>query len=214
MARLFLSAFQECSCHPPECLWNFPAIQAARKPSQHFGSISHDDDVIIRCRVGQLFIADAAAKWVAECLISSSALQTGKLPVCVCNLLVCEHSTVTDYAEKTHFTYSNNTTATWLWAPQTWATGYTSWHTFGNRVFVMSQRATTPLPGQVRLFHLDFWQAGAVHGDAKGLSSAIISEVCTSVDFVMSQRATAARQEILAKRSYPLMHLRQQRETY
>lgn len=85
MARLFISAFQERSCHHPVSV-KLSCTAGSEAASQHSGNISHDGDVIICGPVGQLFIAevgDMAAEWVAECLISSSALQTGKLPVCV-----------------------------------------------------------------------------------------------------------------------------------
>lgn len=104
---------------------------------KHSGSISHDDDVITRSLVDQLFIAevgDVAVEWVAECLISSSALQTGKPPVCISNLLVCEHSTLPDYAEKTHFTYSSNTTTAWQWTPGMSDTLYLSTYTCNWRI--------------------------------------------------------------------------------
>lgn len=90
--------------------------------------------------------------------------------MCVCNLLVCERSTLPDYAEKTHLP-----TAMTRLQPgselRTQAPGSTSGHTLGNGVFVMSQRATTPQPDQAGLFHLEFRR---IHGDAEGLSSVII----------------------------------------
>lgn len=106
---------------------------------------------------------DMVAEWAAECLISSSALLTGKLPVS-CWCVSVQRFRIMQKRLTLPIAITPLQLGTELHTPSDRLNQCT--HTLKSSI-VMSQRARTPLPGWAGLFKLEFWPVGSVHGDTE-----------------------------------------------